>query len=71
MLDYKLKEKTAEKVTYFYFPEGSKRPGEVAFYSNGEIKIEKDSPDDVKRYYAGHAVTGIDRNKDSGYVIWC
>ncbi|SDJ30870.1 hypothetical protein SAMN04487760_10518 [Lachnospiraceae bacterium G41] len=70
MLEYKLKEKTEEKITFYFYPEGSKRPGEVVFYSDGKIEITMDSPDDVKRYYAGHAVTGINKEKTSGYIIW-
>ena len=70
MLDYLLKEKTEEKILFYYYPEGSNQPGEVAFYSDGRVEIVKDSPDDVKRYYAGHAVMGINKEKTSGYVIW-
>lgn len=70
MLDYRLKEKTTDKITFYFWPEGSNQPGEVSFYNDGTKEVTQDSPDDVKRYYAGHALHGIDTNKQEGYLIW-
>lgn len=71
MLDYKLIERTIERILYTFTPEGSNNPGKVAFYSDGRKEVVEESPDDVKRYYANHALTGIDTERDFGCVMWC
>ena len=58
-------------LNYFY-PEGWLREGVVAFYSDGRREVLINSEDDVKGYYAGHALSGIlSQNKDKGTVAWC
>ena len=71
MLDYKLIERTANRILYLFIPTGNKRPGKVAFYPDGRKEVIEDSPDDVKRYYATHALNDINVEKDEGYLIWC
>ncbi len=71
MLDYKVKERKEEYVSFYYYPEGSGKPGVVVFYMDGRVEITEHSDDDVKGYYACHAVSGINKEKDNGYVIWC
>ena len=71
MLVYRLIEKTLEKKVYEYIPEGNMRPGQVAFHADGELEIIKDSEDDIKGYYRGHAFSGIDIERENGVVAWC
>ncbi len=70
MLDYIVKERKEDYVSFYFYPEGSENPGVVVFYSNGKVDIVKHSIDDVKGYYACHAVSGINKDRDEGYVIW-
>ena len=70
MLDYIVKERKTEYVSFYFYPEGSNNPGVVVFYSDGKVEITENSVDDVKGYYASHAVSGINKEKDEGYVIW-
>ena len=72
MLTFELLERTAEYVKYIFYPEGYLRSGVVAFYTDGTKEVLVDSDDDVKRYYAGHALGGIlKQNKDKGTIAWC
>ncbi len=71
MLTYKLKEIKDHVKYYEYYPEGDKSEcGIIAFDLDGGIDIIQDSKVDVKRYYAIHAVDGIDTSEDSGMVAW-
>lgn len=72
MLTFELLERTTEYVKYLFKPEGRLAEGIVVFFSDGRRDVIKDSSDDVKRYYAGHALSGIlALNADSGTVAWC
>jgi len=72
MLTFELLERTAEYVKYIFYPEGHLRPGIVIFYTDGTKDVIKESPDDIKRHYAGHALSGIlKQNKDKGTIAWC
>ena len=71
MLLYYILERTKEYAKYKFVPDGNLREGVVLFYSDGRKEVEQDSPDDVKRYYAIHALNGINTDLDKGTVAWC
>lgn len=72
MLTFELLERTEEYAKFFFWPEGRGDEGVVIFYADGRRDVLKDSDDDVKRCYAGHALSGILKiNKDRGTVAWC
>ena len=70
MLTYFLESNINGKKIYIYYPDGNMNPGRVAFYEDGSMEIIEDSIDDVKGYYRGHALHGIDTSKESGTVAW-
>lgn len=70
MLTYKLKKDESGVKIYEFFPEGSKRPGVVAFYDDGKREVLKESPDDQIGWYKGHALWGIDLSSAMGTVAW-
>lgn len=45
-------------------------PGVIRFSEHGEPQLISDSIGDIKRYYAMHALYGIDKTKESGPVAW-
>ena len=72
MLIYKLKEIKDDLRYYTYKPDVDETAfGIVAFHLDGSAEIIQDSKVDVKRYYAMHAISGINTSKDSGIVAWC
>ncbi|MDD3186606.1 MAG: hypothetical protein PHT76_15050 [Anaerostipes sp.] len=72
MLTYKRICQKNNELTYEFYPDGNlKAPGVVVFYLDGTKEILKDSEDDVKGYYSGHALNGIDITKENGTVAWC
>ena len=70
MLTYRLLKEEDGAKFYTFKPEGTKRPGVVAFYENGDREVLRESPDDEIGWYKGHALWGIDINTDSGTVAW-
>ena len=56
---------------YEFYPEGDvSAAGVVEFNSEGEPKLIKGSPKDVKGYFSTHALYDIDTSKESGTVAW-
>lgn len=71
MLRYSLKSSKSGKLIYYYYPEGNMNsPGVVIFYLNGDKEVARESEDDVKKIYAFHALSGIDKKKKTGTVAW-
>lgn len=56
---------------YEYYPNGNtSAPGIVEFVKGEKPKLIKESPEDVKMYYAVHALNDIDTSTESGVVAW-
>ena len=71
MLKYKRISSLEGTIRYEYYPEGDvTKPGIVEFKQGTQPKLVKESENDVKRYYAMHALRGIDISKKSGTVAW-
>ena len=71
MIKYKRISNNQQMTQYAFYPEGNiADEGIVAFYSNGKREVIKPSPVDVKSFYAGHALCGINLNKRQGTVAW-
>ena len=72
MITYKrIMAKDNGMMQYAFYPEGDLSvPGIVEFAPGKHPKIINESANDVKRYYALHAMTGIDTAKESGTVAW-
>lgn len=71
MLEYKRISHENGIMQYEFYPSGDlTKPGIVEFNSDGKSKLIKDSPKDVKGYFATHALNGIDTSKESGTVAW-
>ena len=71
MLTYKLLNQIDGELVYAYYPEGNeKAPGKVAIFGDKQGRIIEESPEDFSKYYAHHAVYGIDVTKETGTVAW-
>ena len=71
MLKYKRVSSPKGTVRYEYYPEGeTEKPGIIEFKEGANPKIVQESENDVKGYYAVHAIRGIDINKERGTVAW-
>lgn len=71
MLKYKRISNENGIMRYEFYPEGDiTATGVVEFSSEGEPKLIKDSPKDVKGYFSTHALYGIDTSKENGTVAW-
>lgn len=73
MLTYVLKDIVNEIKSYYFYPEGNKNAEGIVSINTrtGDKRIDLDSPDDVKGYYAYHALCGIDLSKNNGTIAWC
>ena len=71
MLKYKkISDKDGIK-QYEYYPNGDmSAPGIVRFDKAGKAELVKESDEDVKMYFALHALNGIDTTKESGTIAW-
>lgn len=71
MIIYKLILEDNNVKRYEYYPEGDVSAAGVIEFKNGEgAKLISPSPNDVKMYYAVHALTGIDTTKETGTIAW-
>lgn len=71
MLKYKRVSSPKGTIRYEYYPEGDlTKPGIIEFQEGDKPKIVKESENDVKGYYAVHAIRGIDIGKENGTVAW-
>ena len=71
MLKYKRVSSPRGVVRYEYYPEGDvTKPGIIEFHEGTQPELIKESENDVKGYYAVHALRGIDVRKESGTVAW-
>lgn len=71
MLKYKRILNNNGVLRYEFYPEGDfLSPGIVEFKEGEKPKVIQDSKKDVKRYYAMHAMNGIDVSKETGTVAW-
>jgi len=71
MLKYKRLYEKKGAIGYGFYPEGNISAEGIIEFKNGEKpKIVKPSPEDVKMFYAIHAMYGIDITKESGTIAW-
>ena len=71
MLTYELLNRTKDRITYLYYPEGreDEDPGKVVFSPDGQVLEIENAPSDKYGGYKVHA-RGIDINKDKGMIAW-
>ena len=71
MLTFKLIERLKNARIYEYYPENNlNAPGVVKLFDNGEAEMIRESKDDFKMIYGGHALRHIDRTKATGTIAW-
>lgn len=71
MISYRRIVNTQNLKRYEYYPNGNtSAPGIVEFTEGEPPKLIKESSEDVKMYFAVHALNGIDTTTESGVVAW-
>lgn len=71
MIKYKRISNINGRLQYEYYPNGDvSAPGIVEFVKGKEPKLIRESENDVKMYFAIHALNGIDITKEVGTVAW-
>ena len=71
MLKYKRISEKDGVMRYEFYPDGNTAaPGVVEFEPGKDPKLIQHSVDDVKMYFAIHALNDIDTTKESGTIAW-
>lgn len=71
MLKYRFLNNINGESVYAYYPEGNENaPGKVAILGNKQGRVIEESKDDFSKYYAYHAIYGIDTTRETGTVAW-
>lgn len=71
MLTYRRISNINGVMRYEFYPQGNtSAPGIVEFETGKNPKLIQESEADFKRYYANHALNGIDTLRDTGTVAW-